>query len=294
LISVIANPVAGRGRARKLLPELQALIGARTTVLETSQAGDEGRLANQAVLAGSRTIIAVGGDGTCSQIAGAILKSGRDCALAVLPCGTGNDFAKILGVANYTPRQIVSLVERHESQRIDVGIAEGHYFINSCGFGFGASVLEGIKRVRLLRGNSVYVYSALRQLLTYRAIEVARSGGAAQSRRMLMVTISNGRWLGGAFFIAPNASVQDGALNVAFFAESGAMERIRAFARALKGTHATLSSVATSMEESLSLRFRDKPAMEIDGELRYASSESVEVTCRPRALSVIGAPGFPQ
>lgn len=262
-------------------------------MLQTSRAGDEGRLAAQAICSGSQTIIAVGGDGTCSQIAGAILKSGRACALAVLPCGTGNDFAKILGVANYTPRQIVSLVERNESQKIDVGIADGRYFINSCGFGFGASVLEGINRVRLLRGNSVYVYSALTQLFTYRGIEVARGGDAAQSSRMLMVTISNGRWLGGAFLIAPNASVQDGALNVAFFAESGAMERIRAFARALKGTHTTLSSVATSMEESLSLRFPDKPAMEIDGELTYATSGNVEVTCRPRALSVIAAPGFP-
>ncbi|HEY6090203.1 MAG TPA: YegS/Rv2252/BmrU family lipid kinase [Gemmatimonadaceae bacterium] len=290
-LCLIVNPAAGRGAAAEgAAAAMQHFTQVeQSDVFFTTARGDEAELTHVALGRGYETIVVVGGDGTCSRVAQAVIERGSDCRVTVVPCGTGNDFAKTLGIANYAPEQIAALVARKESQRMDAGLADGHYFINSCGFGFDASVLEATQRVRLLKGNAVYIYSALRQLFTYRGLTVATPG--ARGGRMLMVTVSNGRHLGGAFLIAPHASVLDGQLDVSLFADCNVVERARIFAGALRGTHLGHPAVRTSRIGSMELSFDTNPAMEIDGELRYATSRTVEITCAPRALSVIAAPG---
>jgi YegS/Rv2252/BmrU family lipid kinase len=292
--TIIINPAAGRDRAGRLLNDIQSAFAAALplTLVETRVSGEEERLTRQAIESGSTTIVAVGGDGTCSKIAGEILKSGRACRLAVIPTGTGNDFAKTIGVAGYAPRQVADLLLRETPARIDVGLADGRYFVNSCGFGFDPSVLEATQKVRFLKGDAVYVYAALRQLFSYRGIDVSANGVAGvESGRMLMVTISNGRSLGGAFKIAPHASVLDGKLDACFFSDSNVVERAKLFVGALRGTHLGMRAVSSASVEQLTLRFARRPSMEVDGELRIARSTTVELKCVPRALSVVAAPG---
>ena len=261
-------------------------------IYESAAPGDEETLAARAVRDGVQTIVAVGGDGTCSHIADAIMRSDAACRLAVVPSGTGNDFAKTLGLLKHGPEAVAKLVAGGATTRIDVGLADGHYFLNSCGFGFAASVLEATKNVRFLKGDAVYIYSALAQLFTYRGISVSMDGASDSARRnLLMVTVSNGQFLGGAFRIAPRASVLDGELDVGFFSDSNIIERVRIFAEAFRGTHLGLPSVKTVGVQTMTLTFSEPPAMEIDGELRRARSRTVELKCIPRALSVVAAPG---
>ena len=291
---VITNPAAGRGLAHQLSANLGAQIAPRwqTEFHETTIAGEEESLATEALAAGAQTIIAVGGDGTCSHIANAILRSQSTCRLAVVASGTGNDFAKTLGVEKYKPGQIAELMAGGKLTAIDVGFADGHYYLNSCGFGFDPSVLDASNDVRFLKGNAVYVYSALRQLFSYPGVDVSADGVAGVKRqRMLMITVSNGRYLGGAFKIAPHASVLDGRLDACFFSDSNVVERMRLFAGALRGTHLGMPQVISAKVQQLTLTFPSPPQMEIDGELRTARSKTVELRCIPRALSVIAAPG---
>ncbi|MDP9202831.1 MAG: diacylglycerol kinase family lipid kinase [Gemmatimonadota bacterium] len=265
--------------------------GGIPTAVETSRPGHEELLAKQAIAKGARLIVVVGGDGTCSRVADAILQSQRECALAVVPCGTGNDFAKTLGVQGYTPQQIADLVLRGEPRRIDVGLADGHHFLNSCGFGFDASVLEATKNVRFLRGDAVYIYSALAQLFTYRGIDIRVDGAVKmKSGKMLMAVASNGRSLGGAFRIAPSASVVDGKLDFCLFSDSNVVGRVRLFAGALRGTHLALPAVTSIKASGLTLTFANSPAMEMDGELRQATSRTVKIECVPHALAIVAAP----
>lgn len=293
MIVLVMNPAAGRGGIRALLPSLRAAFSARgiSTIYETSAAGEEEALAARAVRAGATTIVAVGGDGTCSHIANAILGERSRCRLTVVPSGTGNDFAKTLGVDTYTPEQVADLAVRGDQTRIDVGVCDGRHFLNSCGFGFDASVLEASNRVRFLKGDTVYIYSALKQLFIYRGIEISTSVASIARRQLLMVTVSNGRWLGGAFKIAPQASVLDGKLDACFVSDSNLVARVKLFAGALRGTHIGMPSVSMKSVQQLTLTFPDNPSMEIDGELRRAQSRTVELKCIPRALAVVAAPG---
>jgi YegS/Rv2252/BmrU family lipid kinase len=291
---LIINPAAARGRTRASIPSIRAAFAARgiSTTYQTSAPGDEETLARRAIDNGAQTIVAVGGDGTCSRIAQAIVQSRAACRIAVVPSGTGNDFAKTLGVAKLTPEAIAELVVAGHATRIDVGEADGHYFLNSCGFGFDASVLEASNAVRFLKGDAVYIYSALRQLWSYRGIEIRTTGvPGAGGGRMLMVTVSNGKSLGGAFRIAPHASVLDGKLDVCFFADSSVVTRARLFLGALRGTHLERPQVFAAATPQLTLSFERSATMEMDGELRVASASRVDISCVPRALSVIAAPG---
>lgn len=209
-----------------------------------------------------------------------------------MPTGTGNDFAKTLGLTNAPADAIADLVGRTDATTaIDVGLADGQYFLNSCGFGFDASVLEASNRVRFLKGDAVYIYSALRQLFSYRGIEaVANGAGVSSPTPMLMITVSNGRYLGGAFKIAPDASVLDGKLDACFVADSSVVERAKIFLGALRGAHLGMRGVASDLVEDLTLTFASPPSMEVDGELRIARSSSVRIQCVPLALSVLAAP----
>jgi YegS/Rv2252/BmrU family lipid kinase len=291
-VAIVVNPEAGRGKPKKLVPELRnAFSHLACDLLVTTSKGEEEALARQAIRDGAMTIVAVGGDGTCSGVASAILQSGQSCRLAVVPCGTGDDFAKTLGVTGFSPTQVASLVFGGEVRRIDVGLADDRYFLNSCGFGFDASVLQATQKVRFLKGDAVYIYSALGQLFSYRGTKVSVEGDAdVKPERMLMITVSNGRSLGGAFKIAPHASVLDGKLDACFFGDANVLERGRLFVGALRGTHLEMRGVSTAKVQDLTLTFAAPPSMEIDGELRTAPSATVRLRCVPLALSVLAAP----
>ena len=248
------------------------------------------RVTREALDAGWSTIAVVGGDGTCSRVADALLRFGPECALAVVPAGTGNDFSKTLGVYTRTPDQIASLIVEEARTRIDVGIADDLYFINSCGFGFDASVLQATAGVRFLKGDALYIYAALAQLFTYRGFPVAIDGvGPGLNEELLMVTVSNGRFLGGAFRIAPDASVTDGELDVCLVRDANVIERVRLFAAAMRGTHGRLSAVRMFRRAGMTLKFGSAPLIELDGELRHARSNEVRIECVPRALKVVAA-----
>jgi len=210
----------------------------------------------------------------------------------VVPAGTGNDFAKTLGVARHNPDQVASLVVAGRTTQIDVGVADERYFINSCGFGFDASVLEATRHVKLLKGDALYIYAALMQLFNYRGFPVAVGRDTVSSpRELLMATVSNGRFLGGAFRIAPDASVTDGELDVCLIGNANVLQRIRLFAAAIRGAHSRLPAVEMFTSRKVTLGFSSPPSIELDGELRQARSAEVRIACVPRALKIIAAPG---
>jgi diacylglycerol kinase (ATP) len=295
-IVVIANPAARRGKARTQLREIHAAFAAIgvTQFHETRASGDEQTLASAAISRGAETIVVAGGDGTCTRVAAEILERGTSCSIAVIPCGTGNDFAKTLGVRNLKPVDIAALVRANQQRQIDVGRADNRHFINTCGFGFDPAVLEEAKRVRFLRGESVYVYAAVQQLFTYKPTGIEIEGAEGLSGEALMTIISNGSHLGGAFHVAPSASVVDGRLDITVFGNARPVGRGLMFARAMRGTRLSLKTVKTAQMADVALRFAEIPMMEIDGELTKARSSTVHVECLPRALHVIAAPGFPR
>ncbi len=290
-VCVIVNPAAGRGRGARVLPDVRrafARVGVEDVRISSSKQ-DEKVVARRAIADGRTTLAAVGGDGTWSNIANAILETGADVRLALLAAGTGNDFAKSVGAPARDLDASARLAADGPDQRVDVGRIENRYFLNIAGFGFDVAVLEDSERVFFLRGNAVYVYSALRQLLGYRPslIDLQSVDGHHSLAKRLMLVIANARHFGGAFHIAPFASITDGLLDAVSIADATAMRRLALFAAAARGTHVKHAEVTIEQSSAFHLRFQSPPAYETDGEYHRAASAQIEVACLPGALRIV-------
>jgi diacylglycerol kinase (ATP) len=290
-VFVVFNPHSGKGRgARFVAPVLNALAPA--TRLEhglTRGPGDEARLAEDAVRRGFRRIVAVGGDGTWSNVGNAILRTGAPAKLGLVPGGTGCDLAKTLGIPPRDVGACCRIVLEGASRTIDVGKVEDKHFLNIAGFGYDVAVLEDSWSVGYLEGSALYLYCALRQLASYRgfALETEADGRALGKSDTLMLIVANARVFGGGFRVAPHADLQDGKLEAVAFGNMGFGGRVSALVRLLRGTHLGHPRVSGRSVSRLVCRFAAPPAYETDGEWNQARSAEVVIEAVPGALQVL-------
>ncbi len=292
---VIFNPTAGRGRGARLVgPVLEALSegGGQVEHVLTTEAGEEGSLAESAIARGFKTVVAVGGDGTWSNVGNAILRSGEPVRLGLVSGGTGSDLVKSLGIPGRDVGGCARIILEGRSRAIDVGRVEDKYFLNILGFGYDVAVLEHSWTVRHLKGEILYLYSALRQIYSFPGFPVTlrQDGGAESHRQLLMMIVANAQVFGGAFRIAPRARLDDGRLDCMSFHNMGLPQRLRLMVQLLRGTHEAAPEVEATTPSTIDLVFQTPPAYEIDGEWNRAASERVHVECVPGALSVLVPP----
>ncbi|MEO5903324.1 MAG: YegS/Rv2252/BmrU family lipid kinase [Gemmatimonadaceae bacterium] len=290
-VCVIVNPAAGRGRGATMIPALTAAFASVgvTDIRTTSQAGEEFDVATAAIGDGFTTIVAVGGDGTSSNVANALLHGGRHVRLAVMPAGTGNDFAKVLGTQSADAMTMARLSVASSNRSVDVGRVEETYFLNCCGFGFDVAVLQQLAQTRWIRGSSVYILAALKQLFSYRGFNVSVGGWDGARANHMMLVIANGPFFGGTFRIAPAASLSDGMLDAVSILDLPASRRLAMLTAAIKGTHGRFAEVLMRQAEHFDLAFEFVPWYETDGELHYAQSSKLRIISCAAALRVVSA-----
>ncbi|MGI8618132.1 MAG: diacylglycerol/lipid kinase family protein [Gemmatimonadaceae bacterium] len=294
-VFAIGNPAAGGGRGGKVLAAVERVTRSRRDVVvrATRGPGDETELAKRAIANGARALIAVGGDGTWSKVAAALLQGERRPPLALIAAGTGNDFAKTVGAPAHDIQRTLALIDDGETRRVDSGAVEGRFFLVSCGFGFDTAVLRRMQSVRRLRGSARYVYAALRELRAYDGFDVVvagESGGgplAHESRRLLLLVIANGRHYGGAFKIAPHADLADGMLDGIALAPARTLARAGLLLAAMRGTHVRSPAVREWQRPRFDLLFATPPTYNLDGDLYQARSRALRVECLPGALEVV-------
>jgi diacylglycerol kinase (ATP) len=291
-VFVVFNPRSGKGRGETLIgPVLKALAasGVEAGHGRTEKAGDEARVTAEALARGYRRIVAVGGDGTWSNVANEILRSGLPASLGLIPGGTGCDFAKSLGIPARDLSRCASIIQAGHTRLCDVGRVDERYFLNVVGFGFDIAVIEDSWTVTYLGGDLLYLYCALRQMYRFPGfpVEVSTDGGEFRRHDMLMLIVANGRVFGGGFQIAPTGDLDDGRLDGFAFGNMPLFRRLAIMVRLLRGTHSTSSDVTVSRAVSYRLRFPAPPAYETDGEWNQARTAEMQVDCIPRALRVL-------
>jgi len=248
-------------------------------------------------------VVAVGGDGTWSNVADRLVASGRDdVALGILPSGTGNDFGRNFGYDPREPEEAVAVLADGHTRAIDVGRVdtlsasehepdrmEARHFLNLVGFGFDIAVIDGAADARFLRGELLYKVTALKQLFRFPGIDarVESTAGAVRESRQLMLTVSNGRFFGGGFPIAPEATVDDGLLHACLIGDASPLKRLRLFTLAERGRHVGADEVEVIDDRAFRLRFPEPPRFEMDGDVRRSSAEEIEVRSLPGALTVV-------
>jgi len=291
---VIVNPAAGRGAARRAESVVARAFrsqGWAVDVVRTEGPGHGQELAAQAVSQGARHVIAVGGDGTVHEVANGLLRSATDAALGVVPIGSGNDFAKLVGVYGHDPVRAVARLVTASSRRFDAGRVLGEWFVNSVGFGFGPAVVQMRNRMVHLRGFLSYLVPIVKTFFKFEppVFDVA-APGFRERGYMMMIEVCNGTTAGGSYRFAPDADPADGKLDVCLIRRVSLPRFLLALPRVMRGTHVTMREVAVIKTAKLVVRTPEQPlVVHVDGELREPGVNECTVELERGRLNVLVA-----
>jgi len=284
---LIMNPAAGRGRAKKKLAFLkdsfEKQIG-NVDFYQTATAGDAQKFAERLKNSGS-IVIAAGGDGTIHEVANGLI--GGNCTLGVIPLGTGNDFVKMLNLP-LTIEDAISVIKKENVISIDAGKANDEYFINGMGIGFDADVVVESQKIQRLKGFPLYLYAVLRKIFSYQNRRVTiHANGEQQKRKIFLIVIGNGQYLGGGFRITPRAELDDGQMDVCILRDLSRLEIVRHLPFAIFGRHLHLRQVNYFRTTRLIVESAESLPVHLDGEMLGTDLKRIEISVFPGALKVI-------
>ena len=297
-IFLIANLSAAAGCARrrwdKLLVELTS-HGIQADHVITDGPGQAMSLAREA----SRNydvIAAVGGDGTVNEVASGILLAGKTkTALAIIPFGTGNDAAHLLGIrstedaANALVSGTTRAMDAIEVRCHDAGKEVTRYALLYAAVGFAGALLKRTTPTvkRLFGPRYCYSVGFFRALLGFRSPTMrVRCDDREFNGRMFLVSVGNAEIVGaGTMRLSPGAKVDDGKLNVNLIEDLGLLETARWFPKVLRGMHTTHSKVRYFDVTSVTVECEPLMEVQMDGELYGHTPVTFQV--RPGAIRVV-------
>jgi YegS/Rv2252/BmrU family lipid kinase len=257
-VCLIVNPHAGAGRAVKLLPGVEAELRAqgRAFRVERTTSMEHARELAREAAAQDEIVAAMGGDGITGAIAGE-LRGGKGL-LAVLPGGRGNDFARKLGIP-FEPAEAAKLLRSGRETTVDLADAGALTYLGILSAGFDSDVSRIALQTRLKLGTFVYTYGVLRAIVSWKeaAWEVVVDG-TTHAFDGYSVAVCNSGVFGGGMYLAPDASLQDGLLDVVMIGRDSKFNYLRGLPRVFKGTH--LKDPAISLLQGREVTFKaDRP-----------------------------------
>jgi YegS/Rv2252/BmrU family lipid kinase len=232
--------------------------------------------------------VVMSGDGLVGQVGGALAET--DASMGIVPGGRGNDLARVLGIPE-DPAGAVAVLADGNTRQIDVGVANEHRFlcVASCGFDSDANRIAN--EARLIRGNLVYAYAAIRALIAWRPARftLILDGGEPIEFSGYSVAAGNSRAFGGGMFVAPHADLDDGELDVITVSQVSKLRYAKALPKAFKGSHLENPEVAERRAATVEIRADRDFAVYADGE--HLTDLPATITVLPRALRVIAPSG---
>jgi YegS/Rv2252/BmrU family lipid kinase len=285
-LSLIVNPFAAGGRTAHALADVHRALDRRDLAYhtETTHSLEHAReLARSAVEAGE-VAVAFGGDGLVGAVAGALAHT--EGVLGVLPGGRGNDFARVLGIP-LEPRAACEVLASGTVRKLDLGQVGSRTFIGIASCGFDSEANRIANQTRLVRGKLVYVYGALRALAGWKpaTFTVTFDGGDPRTLSGYSVAAANSKAYGGGMFLAPEASLEDGLLDVVIISDVAKLRYLALLPTVFKGRHVRQPNVEVLRARELTIS-ADRPlTMYADGD--PIGELPVSVRALPAAVSVI-------
>ncbi len=300
---IIANPAAAKGAAAHAIPKIERLLaeyGLDFDLVCTERPWHAAELAQEAVAAGYDVVVAAGGDGTSNEVLNGLMqaKTATPAAppvMGALCIGRGNDFAYGVGIPADLEAGCRTL-SQGSRRTIDVGrvtgglYPQGRYFGNGVGIGFDAVVGFEAAKFAHLSGFLGYLVAVLRTVfLYYRApLVTVEYDGRALTLPALMISIMNGRRMGGGFMMAPQGQPDDGLLDLCIARQ---VSRARIFALVphfIRGTQATQKPIAVERARRVGVTAVERvlPA-HADGETLCTEGQRLEIELLPRQIEII-------
>lgn len=284
---VVMNPSSAGGKPLRLLAQVQAALTASGAEVDVVQTQDIPHAAEAASAAAERgdTVVALGGDGLVGALAGALKGS---APLGVLPGGRGNDFARALGIPQEIGGACRALLAGSE-RALDLGEANGRAFACIASTGYDSDANRAANDMKLIRGNLVYVWAALRTLVRWKPARFdVTLDGRELSFEGYTVAVANSPYYGGGMKVAPAADPADGMLDVVFVKQTSKLRFLANLPKVFKGTHVGLDEIEVHRAREVVMR-ADRPFdVYADGDPITTLPTTVRLI--PGALRVIAPP----
>jgi YegS/Rv2252/BmrU family lipid kinase len=288
-VALIVNPQAGGGRARKLVPEVEGALRARGLAFRTALTTDVENgitIARQAAGAGETPVV-MSGDGLIGQIGGALAGSGA--TMGIVPAGRGNDLARVLGIPT-EPDGAADVIAAGHSREIDVGDTGQRRFLGIASCGFDSDANRYANEARVVRGNLVYLYAALRAIAAWKPARFELNlDGERVTFRGYSVGVCNNKAYGGGMYAAPDAELDDGLFDVVWCEELSKLRFVfSVIPRSFKGTQVELDEVKVRRARQVEIA-ADRPfKVYADGD--PLGDLPMQVTLLARALRILAPP----
>ena len=299
---IIVNPISGRGAGQKAISQIEQTLRLMQLDFDlsvTERPWHACELASQAAEAGFDTVVSAGGDGTANEVLNGLMQSrlNKSCSpgMGVLCVGRGNDFAFGMGIPPTLEQGLQALQQNHR-RTIDVGYVEGgmypqgRYFGNGVGIGFDAVVGFEALKLAPLSGFPSYIVAALKTIFLYfnaPLVEI-KLDDETLNQPALMVSIMNGRRMGGGFMMAPESSSEDGLFDACIVGELTRVGIFKLMPRFTKGTQKGHPAVrfARTTEITITAKKGSLPAHS-DGETLCTDGKNLSMRIIPHALEII-------
>jgi YegS/Rv2252/BmrU family lipid kinase len=285
--TLIVNPAAGRGKGKKAYPAIAGDLDKLPLEFHTVFSEGPGHiveLAREACRDGSDTVVACGGDGTVHEVINGLDR--HPARLGIIPCGTGDDLAINMGIPTDLTMACRNLISGKEKS-FDLARAGNEVYACIAGTGFDSMVNRVANEgVRFLRGTSVYIYSVLKTLASFKPLEmIIRADDFLFEGRVMFVVAANASSYGGGMKIAPMARMDDGLLDLVIVEEMPRTEMLRSFPRVFSGKHFPHPRIKHLTTTKVELHSNQPLELFADGEFIQPLPVSLEVL--PGALPVI-------
>lgn len=292
------NKKAGKGKAfavyQKLKTKIDSLEDSKVFI---TQSPEEVKNICSDLKKMDCKVIVLGGDGTVNSVVNG-LGINSNSSLAVIPIGSGNDFAK--EYAWYHDRDYDNTLEKIVSSNFrrfsDIGKidydsleskANTHLFISSCGVGFDALVSDISRQTKFLRGLPLYLVSVIKAFTKYEEVLINSSSFEEIVGSKLMVSVGNTKYAGGGFMLNPTGQIDDGKLNACIPIFMNRRKILTVLPKAIDGTHTNLDEVKNLTFEQIKFALSSPQYLHADGEVLTRTVTSVTVSCINSAIAIV-------
>ena len=281
------NPAADRAHDKGIQSQIEGFIRTHNdgSVLITTESAAS--LQRESTEASRRfeTLVACGGDGTIREVASGLL--GSRASMGILPLGNGNDLAKSLNIPTNI-KDALTLLDRNRIKKIDVGMLNGAVFVNTMGIGFDGLANIYAQKYSFVQGRFRYKLAAIRTLAGYRAQEFKiTADGRSWSDRYFMIAVANGKVEGGDFWVAPDADLTDGLLDMVLIRDLPTW-RIPGYMRKLtQPDYPPIPYLSVQRVRRVQIHLNKPAAIHMDGEVVHGEIRDLDIHIQPAALPVI-------
>jgi len=281
---IVVNRNASRGDA-DLAPALDALTNAfgRAMIVEVEAAARLTERLDAACASGVERIVVAGGDGTIGSTLDVLLRA--SVPVGLLPLGTANDFARTLGIPSDLAAA-ADVIVKGRTRRVDVGVVNGRHFLNAAGIGFSTDLHRELPAwAKRTLGPLAYPLGVVRRWRRHRPFSVRILGGNAPlARRVIQVTVANGRHYGGGMLAEQSSEIDDGLLDLVVVLPSPWWRHVASLIRLKRGVYPVRAPILSERGARFEIRTQRPLPIATDGEPSTSTPATFEVL--PRALEV--------